>query len=132
MGTAVLSLHGIGDTPKDFDKDLITATEDMLLKKYRHVYRSKDTAYLRFYSVWYQSELKPHQNDLWDRLISRNDLNYRKLREFVVSALGDAATFSTKKELSGSVYERIQKKICLLYTSPSPRDVEESRMPSSA
>ena len=24
------------------------------------------------------------------------------------------------------------KKICLLYTSPSPRDVEESRMPSSA
>ena len=24
------------------------------------------------------------------------------------------------------------KKTCLLYTSPSPRDVEESRMPSSA
>ena len=24
------------------------------------------------------------------------------------------------------------KKVCLLYTSPSPRDVEESRMPSSA
>ena len=32
------------------------------------------------------------------------------------------------KELKGSakIY------ICLLYTSPSPRDVEESRMPSSA
>ena len=26
----------------------------------------------------------------------------------------------------------IDKKTCLLYTSPSPRDVEESRMPSSA
>ena len=26
----------------------------------------------------------------------------------------------------------IQTPICLLYTSPSPRDVEESRMPSSA
>ena len=25
-----------------------------------------------------------------------------------------------------------QNDICLLYTSPSPRDVEESRMPSSA
>ena len=25
-----------------------------------------------------------------------------------------------------------QKKICLLYTSPSPRDTERSRMPSSA
>ena len=27
---------------------------------------------------------------------------------------------------------RVQYAICLLYTSPSPRDVEESRMPSSA
>ena len=26
----------------------------------------------------------------------------------------------------------IEGKTCLLYTSPSPRDVEESRMPSSA
>ena len=26
----------------------------------------------------------------------------------------------------------VLKKHCLLYTSPSPRDVEESRMPSSA
>ena len=26
----------------------------------------------------------------------------------------------------------IQEKICLLYTSPSPRDTERSRMPSSA
>ena len=28
--------------------------------------------------------------------------------------------------------QRIHATICLLYTSPSPRDVEESRMPSSA
>ena len=28
--------------------------------------------------------------------------------------------------------EEFRGKICLLYTSPSPRDVEESRMPSSA
>ena len=30
------------------------------------------------------------------------------------------------------VTESISNYICLLYTSPSPRDVEESRMPSSA
>ena len=28
--------------------------------------------------------------------------------------------------------DRVKHSICLLYTSPSPRDVEESRMPSSA
>ena len=29
-------------------------------------------------------------------------------------------------------YARSTGEVCLLYTSPSPRDVEESRMPSSA
>ena len=29
-------------------------------------------------------------------------------------------------------YAQAGKDFCLLYTSPSPRDVEESRMPSSA
>ena len=28
--------------------------------------------------------------------------------------------------------QEIKSRTCLLYTSPSPRDVEESRMPSSA
>ena len=30
------------------------------------------------------------------------------------------------------VLEDDELRVCLLYTSPSPRDVEESRMPSSA
>ena len=30
------------------------------------------------------------------------------------------------------IIHRAISKLCLLYTSPSPRDVEESRMPSSA
>ena len=36
-----------------------------------------------------------------------------------------------KAELTYDVYDVIVND-CLLYTSPSPRDVEESRMPSSA
>ena len=34
--------------------------------------------------------------------------------------------------IRGPLYSRDDIKNCLLYTSPSPRDVEESRMPSSA
>ena len=34
------------------------------------------------------------------------------------------------KKFGAPVY--VRHEICLLYTSPSPRDVEESRMPSSA
>ena len=45
------------------------------------------------------------------------------------------------KKTAAELRERLKKEIselkstyntCLLYTSPSPRDVEESRMPSSA
>ena len=41
---------------------------------------------------------------------------------------------SLKQNPNGLVFDLLGKsdKICLLYTSPSPRDVEESRMPSSA
>ena len=42
--------------------------------------------------------------------------------------LADSAVTSAKLP-AGTV---LQVKTCLLYTSPSPRDVEESRMPSSA
>ena len=35
-------------------------------------------------------------------------------------------------EGAGEVISTAMGKVCLLYTSPSPRDVEESRMPSSA
>ena len=46
----------------------------------------------------------------------------------------------SEKGYSETIAERIAEKVksladymhCLLYTSPSPRDVEESRMPSSA
>ena len=47
----------------------------------------------------------------------------------------DLAPFFTRasKKSSGEKKPRGKKKTtCLLYTSPSPRDVEESRMPSSA
>ena len=51
-----------------------------------------------------------------------------------------AQEFVDLKKLSGKYeiqifnepFESEEDAICLLYTSPSPRDVEESRMPSSA
>ena len=39
---------------------------------------------------------------------------------------------NAKMIAGGLAGQGMQYRICLLYTSPSPRDVEESRMPSSA
>ena len=44
---------------------------------------------------------------------------------------GDSWTHGDELQSYDTQY-RTKHNICLLYTSPSPRDVEESRMPSSA
>ena len=58
----------------------------------------------------------------------------------ITARSGTAVTFTGGLDVSnaqetvstGSTTHYITDKSCLLYTSPSPRDVEESRMPSSA
>ena len=52
---------------------------------------------------------------------------YRKLKSYIYY---DNTSLFIRKEFSS--FESSILAGCLLYTSPSPRDVEESRMPSSA
>ena len=44
----------------------------------------------------------------------------------------DAESEEIAREQMDLLSDRMLANTCLLYTSPSPRDVEESRMPSSA
>ena len=46
-----------------------------------------------------------------------------------VGLLGKSVSVALDPRTVGT---QVDDEICLLYTSPSPRDVEESRMPSSA
>ena len=56
-----------------------------------------------------------------------------ELTDFMVSTIRDNTTYGQKIDVTGpNEYTFRQLIDCLLYTSPSPRDVEESRMPSSA
>ena len=50
----------------------------------------------------------------------------------LVVAMMAVGVMAGRKPIAGSCGGIANLGICLLYTSPSPRDVEESRMPSSA
>ena len=49
-----------------------------------------------------------------------------------IGKLSDAIFYVEKPKTPGYVVEVEQAVTCLLYTSPSPRDKRQSRMPSSA
>ena len=73
-----------------------------------------------------EAEVKPEAsftNDLGADSLDTVELIMEFEKEFSISIPDD------KAEKIATVGDAIS---CLLYTSPSPRDVEESRMPSSA
>ena len=53
----------------------------------------------------------------------------KQMKQFAVDMLEEYAK-TTDNDVDDQLVLRVKN--CLLYTSPSPRDVEESRMPSSA
>ena len=54
------------------------------------------------------------------------------LAEHLASEANDITVVDTDGDRLRDLGDRLDIRTCLLYTSPSPRDVEESRMPSSA
>ena len=54
------------------------------------------------------------------------------LNQVMISNLMAQLHSSQSKEVDEDLLRHMVLNGCLLYTSPSPRDVEESRMPSSA
>ena len=74
----------------------------------------------------------PHRGRLLVRAIV-NGKRIQKRISYKPSLFVPVKKETKYKTLDGRPCERIKfNSTCLLYTSPSPRDVEESRMPSSA
>ena len=64
-------------------------------------------------------------------MTKENIIDRDSLQEAYINMIVDGMDWKTMEQF---VYDTIDANLdnCLLYTSPSPRDVEESRMPSSA
>ena len=64
---------------------------------------------------------------LFKKLLMQADVGVKALQHSAIDKVGEHGLGAV---FSGETGEQLRG--CLLYTSPSPRDVEESRMPSSA
>ena len=98
------------------------------------------------FGITYKVNPWPNENDKLEELkLNKNKYDSNKKhfvqgQEIDTGIKVDNIDDSAKERLVGQVYNPVTGKIvpgasayiCLLYTSPSPRDAHESRMPSSA
>ena len=87
----------------------------------------------RFSNVAYVRNI----TDVDDKIIksaNEKNISISDLTENVIKIFNEDCSYLNCEDPSQQpkATEHIDLMICLLYTSPSPRDVEESRMPSSA
>ena len=74
--------------------------------------------------------LQISENEAWD--LAFNALVNNQTSEDNAREVADALMSAEFDGQSGHGLSRIPSYVCLLYTSPSPRDLSTSRMPSSA
>ena len=83
-----------------------------------------------------QIDWRSHDNDFIGMIAQMDEFNetVNAAIDFAESRDDTLVLVTSDHETGGLLIEQDNKRYqaCLLYTSPSPRDVEESRMPSSA
>ena len=81
-------------------------------------------------TVLAKSGIEVHVHDIREESGARFDGDFQALENWSM----DDDFFDQLKSwgFDTSEFKATEFNVCLLYTSPSPRDVEESRMPSSA
>ncbi len=97
---AVLVVHGMGDQKADFADEMITKLHHEL---------GVARADIVFRTAWWAPILEPQETQLIRTLSRDNDLNYKRLRKFVIHAMGDAVAYQEVPagQHRTNVYEQI-------------------------
>ena len=96
---AVLTLHGMGDTNKHYSDGLIKRLSRSLGSKWGHVH---------FGEIYYQNVFQDHQEKLFDRFKKNDDIDWLRVRRFLLYGFSDAAGFERKAAEPNSAYKQVQ------------------------
>ena len=141
-----------GDIENKNEKDLLKISElknVLIFQIVQYKNSSSDISNIKVDNLKLPSTLKSSSNSdtrilwmgpkNWIVISSKIDLLLKDGKQFDESnfAITDLSHSRTIIEIQGDLVNEVLKKgcpinICLLYTSPSPRDKRQSRMPSSA
>lgn len=98
---AIIVVHGMGDTSPDFDLRL----------RQRMQGRMGEALWSRiaWHPVYYQKILQEHQRRLMRDCIEQADIDWLRLRRFVLYGFSDAAAMEARPHVVGSVYQQVQR-----------------------
>ena len=100
---AVVVVHGMGDTAPDFADALRERVEGRL--------SASEADRVAWQPVYYQQILQPNQQRVMEDTMRQADIDWIRLRRFVLYGFSDAAAMEARPQLPGSVYEQIQRVI---------------------
>jgi hypothetical protein len=100
---AVLTIHGMGNTPETYADDLMERLERKLgTQLWRRIHVGK---------IYYQNILQQNQVRMFRDMRQNSEIDYIKLRQFLLFGFSDAAGLERKASAAGSPYERAQQAI---------------------
>ena len=100
---AVIVLHGMGDTKRNYDRHLKSEVRDRL--------GNARWTRIAWKKVFYQSILQVNQERVMNDCIRDADIDWLKLRRFVLYGFSDAAAMESRPHKINSVYQKIQQVI---------------------
>lgn len=99
----VVTVHGMGDTKTNYDQALKVEIRDRL--------GSNKWSKVCWETAYYQDVLQGNQRRMMQDMKSKADIDFIKLRKFLLYGFSDAAAMEAKPTQKNSVYHQIQDKI---------------------
>ena len=122
MKLAVAIIHGMGSQKDTFADPLKQELTDRFAKL-----KGRKTD-LVFESIHWAPVLSRRESELWDKVVTSYDLDYVKLRQFIISALGDAIAYQPlragaqkTKNVYTDIHRIVRKSLSNLATNAGQR-----------
>lgn len=88
----VIIIHGAGTPKEDFAVEMIEQISKGVGKRLS-IDNADVEEMLAFEPVYWSSIFEREQKELWEKVQDKTDLNYHRLRQFVINFLGDAVAY---------------------------------------
>ena len=116
----IIITHGMGNQDRDFAKPTIDEINARLKKL------KTDSKQVAWEDLFWADVIEPREQALWDRVSAKHDLDYVKIRRFVISALGDAVAYQRVPghiNTYRQIHDRVRDHLTKLRTKMGDQDL---------